>query len=140
MPINPFMIIKRRRNGDGNMATIADASPNPRFTFDTPFVITAIRAWATGGTDENELTIYQKIASERSGVFDKPINSLEDFGETNRFFDWRIDEKEEHHWVFDAGDSIVPVWANPDIGTMVWAMEVHVRYPTPAELAELAAA
>lgn len=140
MPINPFTIIKRRRSGDGDMATIADASPNPRFTFDHPFVLVAIRAWATGGTNNADLAIYQKIAAERSGVFDKTIETMRDFGATNRRFSWRIQVDDEHHWVFDAGDSIVPVWANPDIGNMVWALEVHVRRPTPAELEMLVAA
>lgn len=140
MPINPFVVIKRRVSGDGDMATVTDDGPNPSFTFDTPFVLTAIRAWATGGANSADLTIYQKIAAERSGVFDKTIRILKNFGATNRFFHWRIQISDEHHWVFDAGDSIVPDWTNPDPGNMVWALEVQVRRPTPAELAELRAA
>jgi hypothetical protein len=140
MPINPFTIIKRRRSGDGDMATVTADGPNPSFTFDTPFVLTAIRAWATGGAGNADLTIYQKIAAERSGVFDKTINIMRNFGATHRFFHWRIQVTDEHHWVFDAGDSIVPNWTNPDPGNMTWALQVEVRYPTPAELTELAEA
>jgi hypothetical protein len=138
MPINPFAIIKLRASGDGDMATVTDDGPNPSFGLDTAFVLTAIRAWTTSGTGDADLTIYQKIASERSGNFDKTIRTLKDFGATNRFHDWRIDVKEQHHWVFDAGDFIVPDWTNPAAGTMTWAMEVQVRRPTQAELAELA--
>ncbi len=140
MAINPFTIIKRRRSGAGEMATVTDVSPNPRFTFDHPFVLVAIRAWATGGAGNADLTIYQKIAAERSGVFDKTIETMRNFGATNRRFSWRIQVDDEHHWVFNAGDSIVPVWDNPDIGNMVWAFELHVRRATPAELQELAPA
>ncbi len=140
MAINPFTIIKRRASGSGDMAIVTDNGPNPSFTFDTPFVLVAIRAWATGGTGNFDLTIYQKIAAERSGVFDKTIETMRNFGIANRFFYWRIQVSDEHHWVFDAGDSIVPNWTNPDPGNMTWALEVHVRRPTPAELAELAQA
>lgn len=138
MPIDPDTIIKFRASGDGDMATVTNDGPNPSFGLDGKYVLVAIRAWTTAGTGNATLTIYQKIAAERSGVFDKTIRTFSNFGATNRFFDFRIDEADQHHWVFDDGDLIVPDWTNPDAGTMTWAIEVHLRRVRPGELAQAA--
>lgn len=125
--IDPATIIKLRDNGTGDMATLADETPSPAFTYDRKFVLTAILAWATAGTGDATMTLYQKIRDRRDGTYDLTRRIFENFGATNRFYDWRIDESEQHHWVLNAYDLWVPVWANPNSGTMAWALEFQIR-------------
>jgi hypothetical protein len=127
--IDPNTIIKLRDNGTSHMATLADETPSPRFTYHTKFVLTAVLAWVKGGSGAlDDLELYQKIHARRDGTYDQLRRVLADFGaEGTTFHDWRLDDREQHHWVFDPDDAIVPVWTNPDPGNMAWKLEVHIR-------------
>jgi hypothetical protein len=127
--IDPATIIKLRDTGTGDMATLADENPSPQFGLDVPCVLTAILAWVSGGTGgPDDLEIYQKIHARRDGAYDQLRRVLTDFGtDDTTFHDWRIDDKEQHHWVLNARDLWVPVWTNPDAGNMTWVLEFHIR-------------
>jgi hypothetical protein len=127
--IDPASIIKLRANGTGDMATLADENPSPAFTHDRKFVLTAVLAWASLGTGAGvDITIYQKIRDRPDGTFDLLRRTLPTFStDGTAFHDWRIDESEQHHWVLNAYDLWVPVWANPHSGTMAWALEFQIR-------------
>ena len=133
--IEPKTIIKLRANGTGHMATLANETPSPRFTYQTKFVLTAVLAWVSGGTGAlDDLELYQKIYTRRDGTYDQLRRTLKDFGTDGKtFHDWRLDDREQHHWVFDANDAIVPVWTNPDVGNMLWKLEVHIRPIGPVD-------
>lgn len=130
MIVNPRTIVKMTASGLGNMATLADDAVAPRFDIDVArFALVYLRMVFQEGTGDADLTIYQRHRF-RTGFHDFPLFEYTDIGESNRVIDLRIHADELMHYTFDRDvsrgvmDSIVPVWANPNSGTMRWAIEV----------------
>lgn len=122
-----------RASGTGDMATVTDAQPAPRFGLNEPFLLLFLRAWFTGGSGSATMTLKQKAIDEPSGFFDNDLVQFKESGtEIEAFQDFRVQADELYHWRFNAGDWIVPEWTNPDSGTMRWAIEVGLA-PVPRE-------
>lgn len=122
-----------RASGTGDMATVTDAQPSPRFGLAEPFLLLFLRAWFTGGSDSATMILKQKAIDEPSGFFDQDLRQFPQSGTgVEAFQDFRVQADELYHWRFNAGDWIVPEWTNPNSGTMRWAIEVGLA-PVPRE-------
>ncbi len=128
MIIDPSTIVKLRDTGTGDMATLADRNPAPRFTMDRQFVLMGFLAWAFGGTGNATLTLHQKIPSRPDGVYDRIRRTWVTFGATSgdAFVTGRTDATDDRNWILGPGELWVPVWTNPDSGNMTWVLEVQL--------------
>lgn len=128
MIIDPSTIQKLRATGTGNMATLADETPEPRFTMDRMFVLLGFLAWASGGTGNDTLTLYQKIPARPDGRYDQVRRTWASFGTTggDDRVDGRMEADDDRHWILGANELWVPVWTNPDGGNMTWVLEVQL--------------
>lgn len=118
-----------REFGTGDMATLADENPRPAFGLGQDFLLLSFIAQASGGSGgtDQHLEIYEKIATRPDGAFDIKRRRLRDFGTgSNPFYDWRLDQGDERHWIQSSGDLWVPVWMNPDPGNMTWKLRVEL--------------
>lgn len=123
--------------GDGDMSTIADDDPKYVFGLEAEFfVLLSFMAWAEGGTGNADLVLYQKIRRDPTGRKDKGRRWFPKFGVSGTgfrvFYDERIQKDDDRHWILrgpnkgGAGDLWVPVWTNPDSGTMTWAVRCEM--------------
>lgn len=124
---DPKDVQKFPASGLGDMGDVTDAQPSPAFGLDAPFVLLFVRAWATGGTGAGAtIALKQKLLNDPSGFFANTIRNFDHFTSSGgmAFHDLRVQSDELYHWVWSAGDLLVPEWTNPNSGTMRWAIEV----------------
>lgn len=116
-----------RETGTADMATLADENPWPAFGLDVDFLLVSIYAEASGGTGGtgNHLEIYEKVPARPDGGYDLKHRRMNNFGtDAQPWYIDRIQRDDERHWILDGGDLWVPVWTNPDSGTMRWKLRV----------------
>lgn len=120
---------KFRVSGTGNMATLADENPSPAFGLQEQFSLEYVRGWTTSGTGSALLELMQKLPTDRSGRFDRVIRRYPGFGIDGEdfiqnFIDDRMHPNDRAHFTWRGDTLLVPVWTNPDSGTMEWGLEV----------------
>ncbi|MHC4405701.1 MAG: hypothetical protein ACYTG0_39145, partial [Planctomycetota bacterium] len=104
-------------------------NPVPSCTYHEPFLLIAFLAWASGGSDDATLDLYQKIPTRPDGAYDQIRRDFPSFGTTatsDTRIAFRPQPEDLAHWKLQAGELWVPVWPNPATGTIVWTIEFHL--------------
>ncbi len=110
------------------MATVASPASTPRlFLSDGPFVLTRLEVEFTAGTGSATLGLW--VDDARGPFFDRLKYEFLAAGTdgVNVFFRLEDGNQERKAFTLNAGDVYVPVWENPDDGTMEWLMTAELE-------------